>query len=66
MTPYSVSKARSEISPMKSVEKVKKVLRRFKEGEAIGFTYTSSLKSMGLIPRSDGTYTLGDKYKDIK
>lgn len=30
-----------------------------------GFTARSSLKSMGRIPRSNGCFVLGDKYKNI-
>lgn len=30
-----------------------------------GFTARSSLRSMGVWPRSDGCYRLGDKYKDL-
>lgn len=38
-------------------------LRRWKQGKSIGFTMRSSLKAKGLIPRSNGTYKVSDKYK---
>lgn len=60
--PYSVSQARVEKSPFSSVESVKKALGKYKRKEKIGFTQLSSLRSMGLIKRADGTYKLGDKY----
>jgi hypothetical protein len=41
---------------------VKEILKKYYKGEKIGFTYISSLKSLGLIPRSDGNYKLGQKY----
>lgn len=62
--PYNISKARAALSPLQTVERVKEILEKYKKGESIGFTYTSSLKSMGLIPRSNGSYMLGDKYKN--
>lgn len=37
-------------------------LRKYKKKEPIGFTRTSSLKSMGKIARADGSYRLGSKY----
>ena len=40
-----------------------KYLRKWKRGESIGFTMRSSLKAKGLIPRSNGTYRVSDKYK---
>lgn len=50
-------------SPFSSVEKVKETLVKYKKGESIGFTYLASLRSMGLVPRSDGTFRLGAKYQ---
>jgi hypothetical protein len=61
-SPYKLSPKRVKRSPFKSQKKVKDALQRFKKGEKIGFTYVSSLKSMGLIPRSNGSYELGKKY----
>jgi hypothetical protein len=37
----------------------------YNQGYEIGFSYTSSLKSMGRIKRSNGLYVLGDKYKRL-
>jgi hypothetical protein len=31
----------------------------------VGFTFVSSLKSMGLVARANGKYMLGDKYCNI-
>lgn len=62
--PYPITKSRAALSPMKTVLKVKATLARYAKGESIGFTLRSSLKSMGLIPRSDGVYRLGNKYKE--
>lgn len=39
-------------------------LRQWKQGKSIGFTMRSSLKAKGLIPRSNGTYRVSNKYKD--
>jgi len=50
---------------MKTIEKVKEVLKKYYNNENIGFTYISCLKSLGLIPRSDGFYKLGEKYLNI-
>lgn len=60
--PYAVSQARVAKSPFSSVDSVKKALGKYKRKEKIGFTQLSSLRSMGLIKRADGTYKLGDKY----
>jgi hypothetical protein len=38
-------------------------LRKWKKGQSIGFTMRSSLKAKGLIPRSNGTYKVSNKYK---
>jgi hypothetical protein len=40
-----------------------KYLRRYKAGKSIGFTMRSSLKAKGLIPRSNGTYRVSQKYR---
>ena len=52
-------------SPFKTKTKLKEIIKKYKQGEKIGFTYTSSLKSMGIIPRSDGEYKIGQKYKNL-
>jgi hypothetical protein len=60
--PYALSQARVAKSPFSSVDSVKKALGKYKRKEKLGFTQLSSLRSMGLDKRSDGTYKLGDKY----
>jgi len=63
--PYPILQERVEKSPFQNTTKLKSVLKRYKAGETIGFTYISSLKSMGLIPRSNGVYQLGEKYAHV-
>ena len=51
----------------KPTKKNLETLRRWKRGESIGFTATSSLKAKGLIPRTSkgekGKYIVSAKYK---
>jgi hypothetical protein len=47
----------------RATAKDKKYLRLWKEDKSIGFTMRSSLKAKGLIPRSNGTYRVSDKYR---
>lgn len=61
--PYSISAKRVAKSPFKNISALKKTLKAHKSGRRIGYTQKSSLRSMGLIKRSNGTYCLGDKYK---
>ena len=61
--PFAISAKRVKRSPFSSVSSVKKTLRAHKKGRKIGYTQKSSLRSMGLIKRSNGVYRLGDKYK---
>ena len=61
--PYSIRPSFVKKSPFSSVESVKKALQQHKKSGKVGFTQLSSLRSMGLIKRADGTYKLGDKYK---
>ena len=44
-------------------KKDKKYLALYKRGKSIGFTMRSSLKAKGLIPRSNGTYKVSNKYR---
>jgi DNA-binding IclR family transcriptional regulator len=44
--------------------KNREMLRKFKAGKSIGFTWRSSLKAKGLLPRSNGSYRLGAKYSE--
>jgi len=61
-TPYRLTKANAEKSPMKTIENVKKMLEQYHQNKPIGFSRQSSLKSMGLLPRKNGYYILGKKY----
>jgi hypothetical protein len=51
----------------KPTKKNLNTLRRWKRGESIGFTATSSLKAKGLIPRTSkgmkGKYVVSAKYR---
>jgi hypothetical protein len=60
--PFAINKKRASMSPMKTVNSVTRAKKNFEKGLSIGFTKVSSLKSMGLIPRSSGCYMLGNKY----
>jgi hypothetical protein len=60
--PFPVSPARARLSPLKTPAKVKTALAKYKKGQSIGFTYVSSLKAMGLLPRANGNYELSKKY----
>ena len=61
--PFAINEKRVRKSPFKTVAKTLKARRNFQKGKRIGFTMRSSLKSMGLIPRSSGLYVLGPKYE---
>jgi len=47
----------------KATKKNLKYLKKYKKGKSIGFTMRSSLKAKGLIPRSNGTYKVSNKYR---
>lgn len=51
----------------KPTKKNRNLLRRWKKGESIGFTATSSLKAKGLIPRTSkknrGKYIVSKNYQ---
>lgn len=67
-SPFPIKDSRVKISPFRGdVSAVREAIRLYKKGgqSAIGFTKTSSLKSMGLVPRSSGLYVLGDKYVSV-
>jgi hypothetical protein len=66
--PFPLKVSRVNISPFRgNTVAVREAVRLYNKGgpSAIGFTKTSSLKSMGLIPRSTGLYVLGDKYVGV-
>jgi hypothetical protein len=46
----------------KATKRNQKYLKMYKKGKSIGFTMRSSLKAKGLIPRSNGTYKVSNKY----
>ena len=50
-------------SPFGTLKAAKRAERRYHAGKSIGFTARSSLKSMGILPRSSGCYVLGKKYQ---
>lgn len=62
-TPYAISSTRVQKSPFRTIQKVKEILAKYQNHQSIGFTFMSSLKAMGLIPRSNGQYILSQKYK---
>lgn len=49
-------------SASEALSLAKKKEREHNTGKSIGFSYESSLKSMGRIKRSHGKYELGKKY----
>lgn len=49
-------------SPFRKLKTAKRAYSRWSKKQPIGFTATSSLKSMGKIPRASGCYELGSKY----
>jgi len=66
--PFPIKASRVNISPFRgNIPAVREAMQLYNKGgqSAIGFTKTSSLKSMGLIPRSTGLYVLGDKYVGV-
>ena len=62
-TPYRLDSRRVAHSPFRTVSRAKKTLKNYVRGKAVGFTARSSLKSMGLVPRSSACYELGYKYR---
>jgi hypothetical protein len=64
--PYPIVESRVSKSPFSDSRDVKDTLKKWKQNESIGFTRTSSLKAMGLIPRATGEYVLSAKYKAEK
>ena len=63
--PFPWNKARVKKSPFKTMKRAKATYASWKAGNVIGSTATSSLKSMGKIPRVSGKYELGEKYARI-
>lgn len=61
--PFPITESRAKKSPLKNIKKVEEILNDYNNGIDIGFSRISTLKSMGLIPRNNGFYELGQKYK---
>jgi len=61
-TPFAWNDNNVKKSPFRTLRNAKNAERSFHAKRSIGFTATSSLKSMGRIPRSSGCYVLGPKY----
>jgi hypothetical protein len=65
--PFPIRKSRVNISPFKgNMALVREKISQYNNPRTrskVGFTFTSSLKSMGLAQRADGSYTLGEKYR---
>lgn len=62
--PFPIVQKRVSKSPFTDIKDVKDTLNKWKEKQSIGFTRTSSLKAMGLIPRASGEYVLSPKYQN--
>jgi len=60
---YGFNTRKIKHSPFGTLSRTKKTYKNYKNGKSVGFTARSSLKSMGLIPRSSGCYVLGTKYQ---
>ena len=65
ITPIPFSSAAVALSPFRTMDRAKAAEAAFKKGKSIGFTATSSLKSMGRIPRASGLYEIGSKYQAL-
>jgi hypothetical protein len=52
-------------SPFKDKKTIVTIEKKYKNGQSIGFTALASLRSMGRLPRSNGVYMLGQKYKAL-
>ena len=61
--PFPIQAKRVALArPFKTVQDVRDALHHYHSGASIGFTRKASLVAMGLLPRSDGTYRLSEKY----
>lgn len=67
--PFRIKRSRVIISPFRgNMVLVKEKISQYNNintRKNVGFTFVSSLKSMGLVPRANGKYMLGDKYCNI-
>ena len=66
---YAIKKSRVDISPFRgNMVLLREKISQYNNPRTrskVGFTFTSSMKSMGLIPRANGKYTIGDKYRNL-
>lgn len=65
-SPFSWQDRRVQKSPFRTLKRAKNAEAAFFAKRSVGFTATSSLKSMGRIPRSSGNYCLGAKYRETR
>ena len=63
--PFPWNKQLVQRSPFKGMKQAQATYDLWKKGNAIGGTASSSLMSMGKIPRVSGKYELGEKYERI-
>lgn len=62
--PYGWNTRKIAKSPFRgNMRRARSTLRAHRAGKSIGFTARSSLKSMGILPRSNGCFVLGTKYR---
>ena len=62
--PYGWNTRNVAKSPFRgNMRRARATLKAHRAGKSVGFTARSSLKSMGLVPRSSGCYILGNKYQ---
>jgi hypothetical protein len=62
--PYPWDTRKVAKSPFRgNMRRARATLKAHRSGKAVGFTARSSLKSMGLLPRSSGCFILGNKYR---
>ena len=62
--PYGLNTRKVAKSPFRgNTRRARATLKAHRAGKSVGFTARSSLKSMGLLPRSSGCYELGNKYQ---
>jgi transposase len=60
---FAVNRRSVKRSPFRTLDRLHAAEQAFHRGASIGFTARSSLKSMGRIPRKNGCYVLGTKYR---
>ena len=65
-SPFSWQTRHVTKSPFRTLKRAKNAEKSFLAKRSLGFTATSSLKSMGRIPRSSGNYCQGVKYRETR